>query len=325
MKRALFSSRGSIAIAALWVLVILSFLAIGLAESVRQKITVAEGLRARQELRLAAGAAVRKVIADIQGSPASGLATGKEWYAGIFGRALNFSTGEAEAEFTIEDENSKVNLNTATLDELANLFEYAARLGSDEATRLAGEVIDYRDEDDYVTGDGKDGGSEKGAYRQAGLPYGPKNRDFEFIEELLQVKGMTKEIYSFVESYITIYGNGRLDVNTCSRESLLAIGLLPSLADKIIAVREGSGENGPPSGTVVFPEAVKIEEIISTHYKMSPEERQSLLHALTQDELDVVSGTFRILGRTRVPRTGAIGHFVCVYASRTGIRYWAES
>ncbi len=317
------SSRGSIAILALWVLVMLSILAIGLSQAVRQKIHTAEHFRMRAGLRLAGEAAAKKVIADIQNSPLTqgSIATGKEWYAGILGQTLSFSQAGAEVNFVIEDENSKININKANIFVLTNLFEDVARLGSEEAARLADEIVDFRDEDDYVTGDAQNGGSERGAYRQAGLKNGPKNRDFEFIEELQQVKGMTKEIYSFVENYITIYGDGPVNVNTCKAETLYALGLLPSLADKIISVRDGksAGTGG------FFPEVTKIKTIVAGYYTLSKQEEESLDHAIEQNELTVVSDVFRIKGITRIPRTDASGRFMCVYVTRDGIRYWVQA
>ena len=319
--------RGSVAIMALWALVILAFLAISLGQGVRQSMMTAGHLRAREELRLAGEAAVKKTISDIQGSSrsAGNTISGNEWYSGILGHTLSFSLRNATAHFVIEDENSKINLNTANAYLLANLFESVGRAGTEEAERLADAVMDFRDTDDHVSGEGRDGGSEKGVYRQAGLLVVPKNADFEFIEELRLVKGMTKEIYSFIENYITIYGDGRVNINTSSKEKLCALGIVPSLADKLIEIRHGEGPKGPEEDVTVFKDISKISETVSSRYLLSPVEQESLDHALTQGEFCVSSGIFKITGRTKISGADLSGRFECVYVTGVGICYWVQT
>ncbi len=233
------------------------------------------------------------------------------------------STGNAEVNFIIEDENAKINLNTASAFVLQNFFRFVGRTSDVQAEALADAVIDYRDSDDYVTGQEQNAGSERGVYRQAGLAYGPKNHDFEFIEELALVPGMTKEIYSFVENYITIYGEGRVNINTCGKEALCAAGLEPELADKILALRSGKGTSG--AGHFVFTDVSTVIKAVSDAYKLSPQEAGSLDRAIVHGEFCVASNAFRIKGRTRIPGQEYAGKFVCVYVARNGIRYWAQT
>ncbi len=319
------NSHGSIAIVALWVLVLLAFLSIELSRGVQQKIRVAGHIRATQEARLAADSAVKKVISEIQNYPVatSGQPTGNEWYSTILGKTQTFSMGNAIVNFVIEDENSKLNINKAGSNLLLNLFLYAS-LHSDEAQGLADAVTDFRDADDYVIGDGSKGGSEKGSYRQSLLGYGPKNSDFEFVSEFQTVKGVTKDIYSFVEKYITIYTDGRININTCSEDMLQAMGLVSGLTNKIIAVREGRGSQNSGSSRFVFTDLAAIEKEIAEKFPLSSDEEESLRHAITQNEFCLVSNSFRIRGRARVPATNFSQRFDCVYNNQNGIEYWAE-
>ncbi len=319
--------RGSVAVMALWALVILVFLSISLSQSVRQSMMTARHLHAREELRLAGEAAVKMTISDIQSSSQTigNTVSGNEWYFGILGHTLSFSLGDATASFILEDENSKINLNTANTYLLTNLFQNVGGVGSEEAARLADAVVDFRDTDDHVSGEGANGGSERGVYRQAGLTLPPKNSNFEFIQELRLVKGVTKEIYSFVENYITIYGDGRVNINTASKEKLCSFGIVASLADKLIEIRSGAGLKGPEAEPSVFTDVSKIAETVSKRYLLSPVEEESLNHALTQGEFCVSSGIFKITGRTKVSNTNFSGRFECVYATGVGIRYWVQT
>ena len=320
------SSCGSIAILSLWVIMILAFLAVGLGQSVRQKIAVREHLFAKSEVRTTGESAVKKLISDIQESPMhlGDVATGNEWYAGLLGKPQSIGIGEGLGSLTIRDENSKINLNRADAYVLANLFYFIASLDTNKANELANAVVDFRDKDDFVTGE-FGGGSEKGTYQQAGLNYGPKNSDFELIEELLLVKGMTKEIYSLVRNYITIYGNGRVNINTCQKETLAVLGLLPELAEKIVSVREGQGlKTRAPEG-YVFKDLSRIWADLLFFYPLTEEEKVSLAHAVAQNELCTVSDHFRIDGRCKMIHRNFSSRFVCIYGVREGIKYWAET
>lgn len=321
------ASEGSIAVLSLWVITILAFLAAGLAQSVQQKTAVFEHLHSREEARALEESVAKKAIAGIQESPLTlGLtATGKEWYYDPSAKTQTLDLNGGHVTLRIEDENAKINLNEADFSVLADLFAAVAHADSDQANRLAGATVDFRDKDDYVTGEGS-GGSEKGTYQQAGLTYGPKNGDFESIEELLLVKGVTKEIYSLVENYITIYGNGRVNVNTCQKETLLALGLTETLAEKIMAFRSGRHpKKGGVSDARLFKDLARIGSDLSGLEPLSDEDRESLIHALRHNDLSVTSDHFKLKGLARTLEGRFSSTFVCVYGSRDGVKYWAES
>ena len=54
------------------------------------------------------------------------------------------------------------------------------------------------------------------------------------LDEILLVKGMNKEIYDKLINFVTIYGDGAVNINTASKEVLEALGLADSLVDKIL-------------------------------------------------------------------------------------------
>ena len=78
------------------------------------------------------------------------------------------------------DESGKLPLNTATQEQLLGLPGV-----TDE---IAGAIIDWRDTDDTVVTNG----AESTTYSQYG--YGAKNSDFETVDELMLVNGMTHDI-----------------------------------------------------------------------------------------------------------------------------------
>jgi type II secretory pathway component PulK len=100
--------------------------------------------------------------------------------------------------FGLVDEASKLNINTATVDDLEQL--------PNMTEALASAIVDWRDSDSNVT---NSDGAESDTYEEHDPPYEAKNADFESIDELLLVHGMTTTL---------LYGedvnrNGVLDPN----------------------------------------------------------------------------------------------------------------
>ncbi|MCC6239295.1 MAG: general secretion pathway protein GspK [Phycisphaerales bacterium] len=90
--------------------------------------------------------------------------------------------------FGLVDESSKLDINLAPLDVLKKLEGM-----TDE---LADSIVDWRDEDDSITGQG----AESESYLSRRDPYRAKNSPFESVEELLMVKGMDRQLLFGVEA-----------------------------------------------------------------------------------------------------------------------------
>lgn len=99
--------------------------------------------------------------------------------------------------FELADEASKLNLNTATLEMLERLPRMTPE--------LAAAIVDWRDEDDEITG----GGAESETYFRQRPSYRAKNGRFESIEELRLIAGMDLEILYGEDANL----NGVLDSN----------------------------------------------------------------------------------------------------------------
>ena len=89
---------------------------------------------------------------------------------------------DRQPDFGIDDEGSKVNINTASRDMLGRLPGMTAE--------IADSIIDWRDEDE----DAGENGAESTYYGALPRPYRCKNAPFETVEELLLVKGVTPEV-----------------------------------------------------------------------------------------------------------------------------------
>lgn len=85
--------------------------------------------------------------------------------------------------FGIRDEEARLNVNTASKEELAKLP------GSSDA--LAASIIDFRDSNDEVT----PGGAESDTYAALSPSYLPRNAPFQSVDELKMVYGMSPDLF----------------------------------------------------------------------------------------------------------------------------------
>lgn len=93
----------------------------------------------------------------------------------------------------IMDESAKLNLNTATEEQLLTLLRFVIEDEKEtNAKHLVDAIIDWRDADSIPHGELPD--TEGEYYRILSKPYLVKNKPFESVEELLLVKGITGQI-----------------------------------------------------------------------------------------------------------------------------------
>ena len=65
----------------------------------------------------------------------------------------------------------------------------------------------------------------------------PERRPFKVKEEILLVEGMDKEKFEQFKDLITVYGDGKVNINTASEGVLKALGLEEELVGIIVRYR----------------------------------------------------------------------------------------
>ena len=95
-----------------------------------------------------------------------------------------------------------VNLNAAGRELLQAMLMIRAGLVERDAVRLAAAIVDWRDLDQMPQGDG----GEDEAYQAAGSPYRPFNGGFQTPEDLLQVLGMSFDVFDSIKDCIAVTG-----------------------------------------------------------------------------------------------------------------------
>jgi general secretion pathway protein K len=239
--------RGMVLITVLWIVLVIAFISFSLAAAARIELTASENSFDSDRAFFMAKTAAEAMFQDLQ-KPGSltGAPVLQEEGAWVF----PFGSGEARVHY--ESKTNLIDINAATDELLASMFE---SLGVDQTLRnqLVDCILDWRDIDDVPNLNG----AELNDYGQViiGEQRLPRNGPFETLDELLLVKHMTPEIfYGRVEldpatrqyrripgirDLITL-GSGikQVNVNNASREVLTALPkITPGMIEKILAER----------------------------------------------------------------------------------------
>ena len=279
-------TRGSILIIAIWSLCFLSTFTVILGYQVRQKISLVRRLEERERLSLIADAAVKKAISKLKEEekksyvcPNDAISNNTAEFKEISINAGTFSIfydcpdkpyGCLETRYGLTDEESKLNINKADSASLERFLKSGLGLNEIEAQELAASIVDWRDGDSALSI--PLGSAEDSYYRNLQYPYEAKDADFEVIDELLLVKGVSVEIFSKMRRYVTIYGDGKININTTSRVILLSTGLSEDIADKVILFRLGEDGIMGSSDDNIFEAPSNIVPKISQHLRLSDSE-----------------------------------------------------
>lgn len=157
----------------------------------------------------------------------------------------DYPAGDGVVSITIEDHDGRLNLNRLVTSQgntdvvikerLLRLFE---RLEINEGPDLTAALIDWLDPDD----DPEDLGAENSYYQGLANPYQIKNSAFDELPELLKVRGFSPELYKRLAPHVTIWGDRLVNINTASRELLLALAdeMETEAADAVISSRQES-------------------------------------------------------------------------------------
>lgn len=231
--RSVGRQRGVALLLVLWACTLLAILLGGYAAMARTEGLLARYEFAQTQAHYAAEAGLMRAVYGLQ-SPQPG----QRWIAD--GRNYTFYYDSATVSVRAIDEGGKVDLNTASAEVLAGLFQ-AAGLKPQAAGQLAQRVVDWRS----PAGFEGDAAGQRTAYLADGREYGPRNGPFASVEELQMVLGMTPALYRQVAPVITIWAGGSSpNPNTAPPLALAAIpGMTPEGIAEIQAARRKNADD----------------------------------------------------------------------------------
>jgi len=183
------SQKGIALIAVLWVVAFLAAIASTVAHQSRTSLQITKNRIEQLKLEQAAESAILISIARKINSPGQQIM-----------QSVNNEFGGVAVEVSVFDESGKVDLNTVPAEVLRSLM---VEVGLDDkaSLRATNAILDWRDEDSVV----RASGAEDQDYMTAGYQHESKDADFERIEELQLVYGMTPELYKALLPYVTVH------------------------------------------------------------------------------------------------------------------------
>jgi general secretion pathway protein K len=237
--RSIKGSRGIALILVLWVIALLSVMALGLTAAQRTESTLTANALAGARFRAAAEAGIAYAALNLlapQALDPDAAATDAEgqsvvWLPDATPHAWTFA--EVPMAISVQNEGSRIDINQADADVLTALFTVLG-VSEDVSATLADRILDWRDEDDLKSLNG----AEDPDYDAEGLPYGAKDGPFSSVEELRQVMGITPELYRRLAPEVTVdSGNAQVDEQFASAVVLAAVKGM-TLEDAQITVTE---------------------------------------------------------------------------------------
>lgn len=232
-------TRGIALVLVLWVLTLLTVMAVGLTTAQRTETALSDNHIAAARFRAAADAAIAFTMLVLSMPPPdtslmpSPDATVQTWVPS--GSPYPWRFAGLDLSIRITNEASRVDLNMVSPEGLSTLLLI---LGADDETAvsLASAIVDWRDEGDLSLLNG----AEDRDYLDAGRQIGAKDAPFVAVEELLQVIGMTPERYRALAEEVSVDLEGvGFDERFASAAGLAAMqGLSIEDAETLVNVRD---------------------------------------------------------------------------------------
>lgn len=143
------------------------------------------------------------------------------------------SAGAYSYRVEMRDAYTRLNLNGASEDQLRRLMA-ALHVDARQAGRVAAAIADWRDHDQLRRANG----AERDDYLRAGLPVLPGDGPFASTGALRFVFGMTDALCDSIEPYLTVAGDGGVNLNAAPRPVLLALpGMTEEAASFLLRAR----------------------------------------------------------------------------------------
>lgn len=244
-------SRGIALILVLWVLTLLTVMAVGMTAAQRTETALTENQIGDARFRALADAAIAYAMYSFLLPAEDSLATSPDlegmepspWIPN--GAARSWTFAGDRVSITVSNEQSRISLNHAQPDLLAALM-IALGVSEEDAAGLGDAISDWRDEDDLRLLNG----AEDDEYADAGRAPGAKDAPFMAVEELQQVLGITRELYRRLAPELTVDVQGdSVDQAFASAPVLAALqGILLEEAELQVQERDSpilTGTQGP--------------------------------------------------------------------------------
>lgn len=251
-------AKGVALIMVLWVIAILSVVALEFSFGMRTEANMARHFKDEIYLYGLAEAGLYRTVLELiykhhpilqqkRRAMKEGVPPEKEeWITDGRPYLLRFSQGRCEVRVMAEDGKININLVSESL-----LRKIIGNMGLEDEARdeVISSIMDWRDPDDFY----RLNGAENDYYRSLPDPYDCKNGNLDSIEELLLIKGVTRELFYGkikkedggrervgLKDLFSVYSFGeQIDLNSASFLVMrMALGIPEEMARLIVKARE---------------------------------------------------------------------------------------
>lgn len=193
--------RGFISVMAIWIIALLAIITAEFIISVKNEMKVVYDAKSSTQAYYAAEAGFNKALKAIYDGKldsfykanqvnSSKKTTEPEMLWRLNSEMPPVQIGDAYCKIWIGNESGRVNVNEAGEKLIGFMFSILG-FSQDKADIIRDSILDWRDKDDFF----RINGAENNYYGSLKKPYLCKNRNFSTIDEILLVRGMTRNDY----------------------------------------------------------------------------------------------------------------------------------
>ena len=221
---------GFVVIVVLCMVVMLSVLLIAFNQESRANLQKVEDFRKSAQALNCARAGLNVAIMAVKNSRETHFDKSPE---NLFSSEKTIALDQGQCSLTVSEETGKINinhlkeengkLNRMSIDHLLRLIDMVNLDGAGDFRidySIVPSIIDWTDSDDEVTTlpfiKHRNQGAESGYYGRSSTAHKCRNAPVETVEELIGVKGMSPEVLERLRGYLTVYGDGKINLNSAS-------------------------------------------------------------------------------------------------------------
>jgi len=231
LKRAKTEREGFIVVVVLCMVMMLAALLLAFNRTSRVNLRAVDDFRKSEQALNCARAGLNIAIAAIK---STGDVYTDKTLLGLLSGENTLVVGSGKCSIDITEENGKLNVNMlkgrgggpdgTRIEQLLRLIDLLNRERAGHSHigyGLVPSIIDWTDTDDQVTClpfiNHENLGAESSYYEKLEIPYSCRNASLSTTEELLLVKGITPDVFDRIRNYVTVYGDGRININSASK------------------------------------------------------------------------------------------------------------
>ena len=218
--------------------------------------------------------------------------------------------GDGTITLRIDYEKGRQNIHKMSAEEWTELFDQGGVDATDRDS-LLGCLTDWEDSNDTHQLNGAE--KDDPFYRERG--YEPKNAPVDTIDELLLIKNWTQEILygnmddedaetpmSGIAQHLTIWGDGKINPNSASREVLNSLNISEQMVETILDTRLGpDGEAGTEDDGTITPEEFAALGLSGDVFTLKPEYVTVISQGSVGELVSTISSIFKLGEKESAP------------------------